>query len=134
MTVAELLDRARRHGVEMEPAGDRLKLRAPERPPDDLLDDLRRHKPALLEALEAERAREAVVDEAWRRLQALYLRAGQPSGWLTDDVRDAEEEAEALWRSARCASRFDADFRHALARWEHLAADAIRHAAERGAA
>lgn len=130
MTVTDLLERARRHGLEMEPAGDRLKLRAPERPPDDLLDDLRQHKPQLLEALQAERAREAAVDETWARLQTVYLWAGQPSGWLTDEVREAEASAEALWIASRREPQLDTEFRDALAHWEALAACAIRQAAE----
>ena len=51
MTVNEVLDRAREAGVRIEPHGDRLRLRAPEKPPDELLDLLREHKPAIIEYL-----------------------------------------------------------------------------------
>ena len=51
MTTAQLLDLARAASVRIEPRGDKLRLRAPEKPPDDLLDLLREHKPAILEHL-----------------------------------------------------------------------------------
>lgn len=131
MTAVHLIERARRAGLELIPRGaNRLRVRGPDPLPDDLLEDLRVHKLEVLEALEAERAREAAVDDAWRRLQALYLRAGEPRGWLTSPVRHADEELGRLWLAARISTRVDADFRAALARWERLAARAIRSAAD----
>ena len=46
-----MLDIARDAGVRIEPDGDRLKLRAPEKPPDELLDLLRENKRQILEHL-----------------------------------------------------------------------------------
>ena len=51
MTVAQVIDVARAAGVRIEPNGDRLKLRAPEKPPDEILELLRENKPAILEHL-----------------------------------------------------------------------------------
>ena len=52
MTVAhDLLDELRQHHVHIERHGDRLQMRAPARPPADLLARLKAHKPALLAAL-----------------------------------------------------------------------------------
>ena len=51
MTVLQVLDLARAAGVRIEPNGDRLSLRAPEKPPDELLELLRENKPAILEHL-----------------------------------------------------------------------------------
>ena len=51
MSVADLLDRATAAGVTLEPRGGRLKLHAPVKPPEDLIEDLRTHKVDLLEYL-----------------------------------------------------------------------------------
>lgn len=48
----EILTRAQQHGVEMVPRGGKLKMRAPRKPPDELLAAIRRHKPELLRLLE----------------------------------------------------------------------------------
>ncbi len=48
MTAAQVLSRAREAGVRIEPRGGKLCLRAPEKPPDELLDLLRQHKPEIL--------------------------------------------------------------------------------------
>ena len=54
MTVAlDLLDLAHRHGIEMVPVGDRIRLRAQVRPPAEVLEQLRAHKTDVLAALNA---------------------------------------------------------------------------------
>ena len=52
MSVAlDLLQRAQQHGLHIEPAGDKLRLRAERQPPDDLLAEMRQHKAELLALL-----------------------------------------------------------------------------------
>lgn len=51
MSAHDLLDRARQYGVHIETDGERLKLRADRQPPADLLEEIRRHKPAILREL-----------------------------------------------------------------------------------
>lgn len=51
MTTAQVLDLARDAGVYIEPRGDMLRLRAPEKPSDEILKLLRTHKPAIIEHL-----------------------------------------------------------------------------------
>jgi hypothetical protein len=51
MSPAQILDVAHAAGVRIEPDGDTLRLRAPEKPPDEILELLRKHKPAILEHL-----------------------------------------------------------------------------------
>lgn len=54
MTAAlEVLELARRHGIEMVPAGDRIRLRASVQPPAEVLEQLRAHKADVLAALNA---------------------------------------------------------------------------------
>lgn len=49
MSVAsDLIDRAERSGVQVERAGNKLKIRAKRKPSDDIRDDLRAHKAELL--------------------------------------------------------------------------------------
>jgi len=53
MSAAEILDRARAAGVRVEvhPHGDRLRLNAPEKPADELLDLLKENKPDIIKFL-----------------------------------------------------------------------------------
>lgn len=51
MTAVQVLDVARAAGVRIEPHGDKLRLRAPEKPSDELLELLRQHKPAIIQYL-----------------------------------------------------------------------------------
>ncbi len=46
-----MIDFARAAGVRIEPNGDKLRLRAPQKPSDELLDLLRRHKLEIIEHL-----------------------------------------------------------------------------------
>ena len=46
-----ILDELRRHQVEVQRFGDRLKVRAPVRPPDEVLERARQHKAELLAVL-----------------------------------------------------------------------------------
>lgn len=69
MTAAlDLLDLAQRYGIEMIPAGERIRLRAPVRPPAEVLEQLRAHKPEVIAALDARLARQwgdAAAAVAW---------------------------------------------------------------------
>ena len=54
MTVArELIELAHRHGIEMFPAGDRIRLRAASPPPKEVVDALRDRKADVIAALNA---------------------------------------------------------------------------------
>lgn len=48
MTAAEVLQQARQYGVEVIPNGQRLRLRAPQEPPAEVVEVLRAHKGELL--------------------------------------------------------------------------------------
>jgi hypothetical protein len=52
VTAADLLERAQAAGIELIPNGDKLKLRADEKPSDALLAELRAHKRELLALLD----------------------------------------------------------------------------------
>ncbi len=72
----DLLDLAQRYGIEMIPAGERIRLRAPVRPPAEVLEQLRAHKPEVIAALDARLASQwgdAAAAVAW------FLRSEPPS-------------------------------------------------------
>ena len=48
----EVLNRAKDHGLEIESKGDRLRLRAAQPPPAELLTELAKHKPAIISLLQ----------------------------------------------------------------------------------
>lgn len=52
MTAADLLERAQAAGIELIPNGDKLRVRADQKPADDLLAELRAHKGELLVLLD----------------------------------------------------------------------------------
>ena len=52
LNAAELLDRAAAIGLEIFLAGNRVKVRAPQQPPDDLLAELRQHKAEMMALLD----------------------------------------------------------------------------------
>jgi len=65
MTAAlDILDRARQHGIAIEACGDRLKLKAPAKPPDDLLEQIRAHKPDIVSLLQP--ASDEWTSEDWQ--------------------------------------------------------------------
>lgn len=132
MTVRAVLEEAYRRGIELRADPDRnlVLFRPREAVDDQLRAAIREHKPALLEALQAERARGAAVDAAWDRLIRLHERCSRPRDWFTPEVGDAEEHVRVLWLAARKRPPFGPDFYEALETWERLAADAIRQAAE----
>lgn len=90
MTVAhELLAELERHHVAVERHGARLKLRAPAPPPADLLDRLRRHKPALLAVLpDADGTRRPVI--------RFRLPDHPANGWATMIGTPGQTEDELL--------------------------------------
>jgi hypothetical protein len=59
MDAAHLLIQAQAAGIEFIPLGDRLRVRAPQRPPDDLLEALRARKAELLALLDSRPGRHA---------------------------------------------------------------------------
>ena len=79
---------------------------------------------------QAERRRDDAAVNAWTRLQAAYLRAGQPSGWLTSDLLFLEDVVSKLWVSSRTDPTDDQRFHVALHRWEAIAIEAIAAAAD----
>jgi len=73
---------------------------------------------------------EAALDEAEARVAHTYHEAGFPRDWITPEVEATWNDLDRLWRAARAAPRFEVDFYRYLEEWEHLAADAMRQAAE----
>ena len=100
---AQLIEAADARGVELIPSGDKLRVRGAEPVLADLLEDLRRHKPAIFTRLRehAERRRQAAVSAACDRLEEVYRRAGNLSDWMTASVGKAEAEVEWFWIEAR---------------------------------
>ena len=85
MSAAELLTRARAAGVELILNGDRLRVRAPQRPPDDLLEALRAHKAELLALLRPR-----------RHVYSYRLHDGQGGVFITDTPDPSEAFAELV--------------------------------------
>ena len=77
VNAAEILDRATSAGIEIFLIGDRVRVRAPQRPPDDLLAELRQHKADLL----------ALLDTRPRRHSYRFRLHGNEGGglYLTDE-------------------------------------------------
>ncbi len=85
----EILHRAQAAGVELIPNGDRLKIRAPQRPPDDLLEALRLHKAELL----------AMLDVPPRRYTYRFrLRGVEGGGVVVTDEPDLAKARDSLLR------------------------------------
>jgi hypothetical protein len=63
VNAVDVLERAKAAGIELTVIGDRVKLRAPGRPPVDLLEAMRQHKAELL-ALLTERERQTEIEAA----------------------------------------------------------------------
>ncbi len=101
---AQLIESASDAGLTLIPTGDRLRVRGAEPVlADDLLEDLRRWKPAILDHLreDAERRHQVAVWDACDRLDELYRRVGKPSDWLTPAVKTTEAAVEWFWIEAR---------------------------------
>ena len=71
---AELIDRVRAAGADLQPIGECLRVLHPEKLDPAMIEELRREKPALMRALEAQR--EAVAIVSAQRLSASA--AGSP--------------------------------------------------------
>lgn len=82
------------------------------------------------QAEQRERCRDDAAANAWTGLQDVYLRAGQPFGWLTSDVLFLEDVVSKLWVSSRTDPTDDQRFHVALHRWELVATEAIATAAD----
>ena len=78
MTATDLLHRAQAAGVVLIPTGGRLKIRAPQRPPDDLLAELRAHKAELMTLLDTRPRRYAY---------RFCLRNGEGGGTYVTDTQ-----------------------------------------------
>ncbi len=133
--IAQLIESASDASLTLIPAGDRLRVRGTEPVlADDLVEDLRRWKPAILDHLreDAERRRQAAVWDACDRLAELYRRAGKLSDWLTPAVKTTEAAVERFWIEARRTDDGE-PFHRALEEWEGTTTDAIIRAASRGA-
>ncbi|SFN53843.1 hypothetical protein [Dokdonella immobilis] len=89
--VDSLLADLQQHHVRIERRGDRIHMRAPRRPPDDLRARVRELKPALLAVLPDARVVRTVVK--------YRLRGGCPRSWCTAiGTRTREEVIEELHR------------------------------------
>jgi hypothetical protein len=69
-----LLARCQQHGLEFVVSGERLKMRAAAPPPDDLIAEVRQHKPELIAALTSTVARPTVLALYGRVFAALQGR------------------------------------------------------------
>ena len=94
-TAADLFALARRHGITLEPKGDRLRMRAPAPPPPEVVEQLRAAKPELLKILRG-------------------------TEWDAGDWRDWITERAAILEHDGGFSRTEADrraFEHVLIEW-----------------
>lgn len=119
MTVASILDEAYRRGIELRPDAERnlVLFRPKDAVDDEFLRVIRENKPALIEALQSEQARWDALDRAWTKLEALYLRHGQPRDWMTDRVHRCSAAVEHWWRQAHEDPDADSKFHEALETW-----------------
>ena len=98
-SVTEVLERARQSGVTITVDDTNLCLEADQPPPPDLLHDLRRYKPAILQELSGEpRASDWDVD-AWRTYSDERAGIGEFDGELSrvDAEAQAFEDCVAQW-------------------------------------
>lgn len=75
MTAADVLQRCRRYGVEVLRDGEQLRLRAPQKPPEEVLEAVHQHRDELLRFLSRQESRR---DE--RAIVAFNLRES-PDAW-----------------------------------------------------
>lgn len=111
MNASELLEKARSGGITVTREGDQLHARADFKPDPDLVDELRHHKPDVLDALRAEEAeRQRTIEDAITQLfserpEYRERRVGQVAceiyfgGYLDSPVKDAEVAAVLAERS-----------------------------------
>lgn len=94
---AVLLAELKNHAVEVERHGDRLRMRAPQAPPDDLLDRVSANKPALLAALPDVDARPVVhfrlPDNAMNTVATYLGRPGQSRESVTSSLLERWPDA-----------------------------------------
>ncbi len=115
---AELLEAIQARGAELVPAGERLRVRAPEPLPEDLMGELRRHRDELLrlltvladacrdlplspQELRARLAPEGLADLAAGRIDAETLRAFADAVHASD-AREAGHVPVGWTRRAHC--------------------------------
>ncbi len=103
MNAIEIIDAARHCGVVITVAGDRLRLRAPKEPPQEIVDAIRIHKPQIIDFL----TRRTLHVATWKeRVDGLDLdrppRGFPPIRWerIIDDarafIRDWADQADRL--------------------------------------
>lgn len=85
-TATDLLTLAEQYGIEMIPAGDRIRLRAPAPPPPEVLETLRAHKAELLELLACPH----------RRAYHYRLRNGEGGGTCLTNAPTVEDARREL--------------------------------------
>lgn len=127
MSVIELMTEVSARGAAIYLRdGERLFVKPVAAIDDDLAAALKRHRPEIL----AELRRDGAVADAWERLRDLYLRAGQPDGWITEAVQRAEGAVDELWKLARLNDCDDERFHYAVRQWEAVVRAAIIEAAK----
>lgn len=85
----DVLERARHSGVKVEVVGDRLRLRSPRKPPDDVLAELLANKPGLIALLSGMRGLPAylMIDDFDERAAIIEEGAGVPREWAEGYAR-----------------------------------------------
>ena len=81
------MERATAAGIEMAVIGDRVKLHAPRRPPDELVEELRRHKAELLDLL---------VSGPLRHVYRFRLSGGEGAGLYITEAPTLDLARDAL--------------------------------------
>jgi len=87
VNAAEILDRATSAGIEIFLIGDRVRMRAPQQPPVDLLEAMRQHKAELL----------ALLDTRPRRHSYRFrLHGNEGAGLYITDTASLEQARDCL--------------------------------------
>lgn len=126
-TAAEIFTECTRRGIQLRVSGKCIKYYPRDAMDAELLEAMRRNKPALL----ADLLRDEFIGRVFDALAEHHMRAGAPAGWMTPEVGRAHRIASETWVQARRSMDDDARFRVALARWLEAARCAIDAAATR---
>jgi hypothetical protein len=102
MTAFEILERVRSAGGSVVAEGDRLRLRAPEALPDDMVSQVQAHKAAILQIVRDNELK--TLTEEYRRNGRIRIEGPWEGGaWLVvdydhaDDIREGAVYSEELW-------------------------------------
>ena len=93
-SVAALIQAVHEAGGRLHPMGDRLKVRAPRPLADDLISELRAHKPALLAFLANQQP--AAPPRAWVAGTAKLIGSNPPVGYTSKRWKTLARDAEKL--------------------------------------